>query len=92
MTNFKEVHGYILSEGTVEDVERAVRRYQELHNAFQHFNRGVTQDCVNDLDAVKLYPFDKSFDELVCEVEEWTESAIKELFKVRQEFYEKQSQ
>lgn len=55
-----------------------INALQEFRNAYNGLlEQWLKNDVLNETESIKLYPFDKSFDEL--EINEWIDNTIAEL-------------
>lgn len=55
-----------------------INALQEFKNAYNNLlDQWLKNDVLNETESIKLYPFNKSFDEL--EINEWIDNTITEL-------------
>ena len=54
-----------------------INALQEFKNAYNNLLNQWFKNDLNETESIKLYPFNKSFDEL--EINEWIDSTITEL-------------
>ena len=69
-----------MAKNTVESKEEMIKALEKLNEAFREVNEKWDMcDEMHDTEAISIYPFGKSFDELACDVSSWVEDTIEEL-------------